>query len=92
MSFDVKFTRPGKALRMRVDIARLAERFNMRSQNRASKDANLVFYLSVFPLFTLQASDYDVFFDFCVDSASLSTSFKTCNVVITFYLKPHAVR
>ena len=47
---------------MLVDIARLAERFNLRSQNRASKDANLVFYLSVFPLFTLQASDYDVFF------------------------------
>ena len=26
---------PGKALRMLVDIARLAERFNMRSQSRA---------------------------------------------------------
>ena len=26
---------PGKVLRMRVDIARLAERFNMRSKSRA---------------------------------------------------------
>ena len=26
---------PGKALRTHVDIARLAERFNMRSQSRA---------------------------------------------------------
>ena len=28
---------PGKALRTLVDIARLAERFNMRSQSRAGK-------------------------------------------------------
>ena len=72
---------PGKALRMLVDIARLAERFNMRSQSKASrcqhafskpclvnlisKDANLVFYLSVYPLLnTLQTSDNDVIFDF----------------------------
>ena len=46
---------PGKALRMLVDIARLAERFYMRYQspslvNLISKDANLVFYLSVYPL------------------------------------------
>ena len=32
---------------------------------------------------TLQTSDYDVFFDFCVDSASLATSFKKCNVIMT---------
>ena len=38
---------PGKALRTHVDIARLAERFNMRSVNLISKDTNLVFYLSV---------------------------------------------
>ena len=73
---------PGKALRMFVDIVRLVERFNMRSQSRAlvnliSKDANLVFYLSVYPLLnTLQTSDYDIIFDFCVDSASLATSYK----------------
>ena len=43
-----------------------------------------VFYLSVYPLLnTLQTSDYDVIFDFCVDSASLATSFKKCNVIMT---------
>ena len=48
------------------------------------KDANLVFYLSVYPLLnTLQTSHYDVIFDFCVDSASLATSFKKCNVIMT---------
>ena len=32
------------------------------------KRANLVFYLSVYSLLnTLQTSDYDVLFDFCVD-------------------------
>ena len=39
---------PGKASRMLVDIARLAERFNVRSRSRAwyliSKDAILIFY------------------------------------------------
>ena len=35
------------------------------------------------PCFTLQSSDYDVIFDFCVDSASLATSFKKCNVIMT---------
>ena len=45
--------------------------------NLVSKDANLVFYLSVYPLLnTIQTSDYDVYFYFCVDSASLATSFK----------------
>ena len=49
---------PGKTLRMLVDIARLAERFNMRFQSQAfvnlkSKDANLVFYLSVYPIVSL---------------------------------------
>ena len=45
--------------------------------NLISKDANLVFYLSVYPFFnTLQTSDYDVIFDFCIDSAALATSLK----------------
>ena len=58
-------------MRTLVDIARLAERFNMCSVNLISKDANLVFYLSVYPLLNaLQTSDYDVSFDVCVDSAS----------------------
>ena len=42
------------------------------------KDTNLVFYLSVYPLSdTLQTSDYDVIFLFCVDPASLATSIKS---------------
>ena len=32
--------------------------------------------------FTLQTSDYDIIFDFCVDSASLVTSLK-CNIIMT---------
>ena len=32
---------------------------------------------------TLQTRDYDVIFDFCVNSASLATSFKKCNVIMT---------
>ena len=30
-----------------------------------------------------KTTDYDVMFDFCVDSASLATSFKKCNVIMT---------
>ena len=33
--------------------------------------------------FTLQTSKYDVMIDYCVDSASLATSFKKCNVIMT---------
>ena len=52
--------------------------------NLISKDTNLVFYLSVKSLLnTLQTNDYDVIFDFCVDSASLATSFKKSNVIMT---------
>ena len=48
---------PGKALRTLVDIARLASLAMSTSVLKAepgkliSKDANLVFYLSVYPLF-----------------------------------------
>ena len=73
----------GKASRTLVDIARLAVS-KPSLVNLISKDANLVFYLSVYPLLnTLQTSNYDVIFDFCVDSASLATSFKKCNVIMT---------
>ena len=34
--------------------------------------------------FTLQTSEYDVMIDFCDDSASLATWFKTCNVIMTW--------
>ena len=91
---------PGKAFRTHVDIERLAERERMLTSRGLPsdstcflnaepgkldiKDANLVFYLSVYPLLnTLQTSDYDVIFDFCVDSASLATSFKKCNIIMT---------
>ena len=33
--------------------------------------------------FTLQTSDYDVIIDLCVYSASLATSLKKCNVIMT---------
>ena len=47
---------PGKAFRTLVDIASLAKQYNMPFSkpslvNLISKDANLVFYLSVYPLF-----------------------------------------
>ena len=38
-----------------------------------------MFWYSIYQFthcFTLQAREYDVIFDFCVDSASLATSFK----------------
>ena len=51
--------------------------------NLKLKDVNLVFYLSVTHCFTLQTSNYDVIYDFCGDSASLATSFKKCNIIMT---------
>ena len=44
--------------------------------NLISKDENLVFYLSVYKLSSLQTSEYDVIVDFNVDSKSVNTSFK----------------
>ena len=32
---------------------------------------------------TRRTSDYDALFDVCVDSTSLATSFKKCNVIMT---------
>ena len=51
--------------------------------NLITKDVNLVFYLSVYSMFQSSTSDYDVILDFCVDSASLATSYKKCNVIMT---------
>ena len=42
-----------------------------------------ILFISLPILNTIQTSDYDVNFDFCVDSASLATSFKKCNVIMT---------
>ena len=42
-----------------------------------------ILFISIPMLNTLQTSDYDVNFDFCVEFASLATSFKKCNVIMT---------
>ena len=81
VSFDIKFTRQGfeNAGWHREACRVIQHAFSKPSLvNLISKDANLVFYLSVYPLLnTLQTSDYDVIFDFCMDSASLATSLKS---------------
>ena len=41
---------PGKALRMIVEITRFAKRFNMYLVNLISKDADLISFLSAYPL------------------------------------------
>ena len=88
VSFDIKFTRQGfeNACWHREACRAIQQAFSKPSLvNLISKDTKLVFYLSVFPLLTtLQTSDYDVIFDFCVDSASLATSLKKCNVIMTW--------
>ena len=71
-----------------VDIARLAKRFNMRSQSPAwlTGYQKARTWYSIYRLthwFTLQVSDYDVKIDDCVDSVSSATSCKTCNVIMT---------
>ena len=61
---------PGKALRILVAIARLA--------------GNIWYSIYQFiHCCTLITSDFDVIFDCCVSSASLVTSFKECNVIMT---------
>ena len=83
MSFDIKFIRKGFENTMSCwhheACGAIQHAFSKSSLvNLISKDANLVFYLSVYPLSnTLQSSDYDVIFYFCVDSASLERSFKS---------------
>ena len=62
---------------MHIGIARLAERLNMHSQNRAWKTLyqKMQTWYSIYQFthcFTLQTSGYDVIFDFCVESGSLS--------------------
>ena len=78
---------PGKVLRTLVDSEAsqgIQHAFSKINRvNMISKDANLVFYLSVYPLFHIQTSDYDVFFYFCVNSVSLATALKKCNVIMT---------
>ena len=68
VSFDIKFTRQGfeNACWHREACRAIQHAFSKPSLvNLISKDANLVFYLSVNPLLnTLQTSDNDVIFDF----------------------------
>ena len=88
VSFDIKFTSQGfeNACWHCEACPAIQHAFSKPSLvNLILKDANLVFYLSVYPLLnTLQTSDYDVFFYFCVDSVSLATSFKKYNVIMTW--------
>ena len=88
VSFDIKFTRQGfeNAGWHRKACWAIQYAFTKPSLvNLISKDTNLVFYLSVYPLLnTLQTRDYDIIFDFCVDSASLATSFKKWNIIMTW--------
>ena len=73
MSFDIKFTRQGfeNACWHCEACQAIQHTFSKPSLvNLISKDANLVFLLSVYPLLnTLQTSDYDVIFDICVELA-----------------------
>ena len=66
MFFEIKFTRQGfvNACWHREACRAIQHAFSKPSLvNLISKDANLVFYLSVYTLLcTLQTSDYDVFF------------------------------
>ena len=88
VSFDIKFTRQGfeNACWHREACRAIQHAFSKPSLvNLISKDANLVFYLSVCPLLNaLQTSDYGIIFDVCVDLASLATSFEKCNVIMTW--------
>ena len=66
LSFDIKFARQGfeNACWHREACGAIQHAFSKpRLVNLISKDANLVVYLSVYPLLiTLQTSDYEVFF------------------------------
>ena len=88
VSFDIKFTGQGfeSACWHREACRAIQHVFSMPSLvNLISKYANLVFYLSVYPLLKiLKTSDYDVIFGINTDSASLATSFKKCNVIMTW--------
>ena len=88
VSFDIKFTRQGfkNACWHREACRAIQHAFSKPSLVKLiSKDSKLVFYLSIYILLnTLQTSDYDVFFYFCVDSASFATSLKKCNVIMTW--------
>ena len=51
--------------------------------NLISKDRKLVFYLSVSNWLAIQTGDYDIIIYFCVNSMTLATLLKKCNVMMT---------
>ena len=65
---------PGKASRTLVDIARLAEQINSLLKAKPGKldierlEPGIIFITT--HCFTLQSSDYDISFDYCIVSAS----------------------
>ena len=64
-----------------VDTVRLAERFNMRSGSLVWQTWYSIYQF--IHCFTLETCNYDVIFDICIDSASLATLFKKCNIIMT---------
>ena len=84
--FDIKFTRQGfENACWHCEACRAIQHaFSKPSLiNLISIDANLVLYYQFTHCVTHQTSDLDLIFDFCVDSATLATSFKKCNVIMT---------
>ena len=83
VSFDIKFTRQGfENACWHCEACRVIQHaFSKLSLvNLISKDANLVFYLSVYPLLnTLQTREYHIIFGFCV-----SNFIQKCNVIMTW--------
>ena len=84
MSFDNKFTRHGyenvlltsRGLPSNSTYVLKAEPGKL---NRPIKRREPGILFISLPMVSLHTSDYDVFFEFCVDSAS----FKKCNIIMT---------
>ena len=85
MTFDIKFTRQGfentsvmsRGLPRDSICFPKAEPGNLDIKRREHGILFISFQFTY--CFSLQTSDYDVIFDYCVESAS----FKKCNVIVT---------
>ena len=87
VSFDIKFTRQGfeKAFIHRKACRAIQHAFLKQSLLTWYQKTQTWYSIYQFTYrFTLQTIDYDVLFNFCVISASLETSFKKCNVIMTW--------
>ena len=87
VSFDIKFTRQGfknACWHCEACLAIQHEFSKLSLVNLISKDMNLVFYLLVCPLFHSSNKRLWRNFRFFVDSVSLATSLKKCNVIMTW--------